>query len=336
MNQMMIGIICCLVAINASSEELITSSDTSTPLGFASVRAGTTGGGDSDPKIATNFHELKSHLGSKSPKVIFIDGVIKTTDESGYPVEIPSNTTIIGKNRQSTIYGGIAIKNSQNVIIRNLNIHGTWPNPGPDDTIAVRNSESIWLNHLNVWDAGDGLLDITRESSYVTVSWCKFWYTDSKHSHRFCALIGSGGGDKPEDWGKLKVTYHHNWFADLVDQRMPRIVYGQAHIFNNYYTSKGNSYCVGVGSYGSALIEGNYFDGVKSPHRFMYDVYYHITAQGNAYMNTTGSRDKGMGGKRIVTGQNFEVKPLTNLPYQYTLDPADDVPRILKALTGPQ
>ena len=36
---------------------------------------------------------------------------------------------------------------------------------------------------------------------------------------------------------------------------MPRIMYGEVHVYNNYYTSQGNNYCVGVGSYASAIIE---------------------------------------------------------------------------------
>ena len=47
---------------------------------------------------------------------------------------------------------------------------------------------------------------------------------------------------------------------------------GQAHIYNNYYTASGDLYCVGVGSYASALIENNYFKGVKNPLVFMYNI----------------------------------------------------------------
>ena len=74
----------------------------------------------------------------------------------------------------------------------------------------------------------NGNLDITNRSSYVTVSYVKFWYTDKNHPHRLNALIGSGAADHPEDFGHLKVTYHHNWFSTLVNERMPRVMYGNA------------------------------------------------------------------------------------------------------------
>ncbi len=315
---------------------VLSRSDTDEPIGFATVAGKTTGGGTAEPTTVTTFAGLKAAAQDKFPRVILVSGTIKTTYESGWPLDIGSSKTLIGVDKHATIYGGIAIKDATNVIVRNLNIHGTWPEPGPGDTVAVQNSHHVWLNHLNIWNAGDGNLDITRESSYVTVSWCKFWYTDERHDHRFNGLIGSGGGDHPEDWEKLKVTYHHNWFAERVDQRMPRLMYGQAHIFNNYYTSKGNSYCAGVGSYGMALIENNYFKDVEDPHQFMYDVYCDITARGNVYDNTKGRKDSGRGGTRAVAGQDFNVVPFDEAPYEYPLNKAEDIPTVVSRLAGPQ
>lgn len=306
------------------------------PSGFAMVDGATTGGGDSPPTEVRTLAELKAAVSDPAPRVVVVFGTIKTTDGDGYPLQIESDKTIVGADRHATIYGGVAVRNANNVILRNLNIHGTWPDSGPDDTIAVRNSHHVWLDHLNVWNATDGLLDVTNESSYVTVSWCKFWYTDDAHDHRLCALIGSGGGDHPEDWERLQVTYHHNWFADLVDQRMPRLVYGRAHLFNNYYTATGNSYCIGVGSYGAALIENNYFQEVKNPHQFMYDVYCDITARGNVYENTTGKQDAGRGGVRSVAGQEFSVVSFDEAPYDYAIDDAVDVPDVVSRGAGPQ
>lgn len=328
----------CLLSAAGSvgGADLAPPADSDTPIGFAMVNGTTTGGGNAKPTQVTTLAELKAAVQDDAPRVIHVSGTIKTTDESGWPLDIKSNKTIVGVDKHATIYGGIAIKSATNVIVRNLNIHGTWPESGPGDTVAVRNSHHVWLNHLNIWNAGDGNLDITKESNCVTVSWCKFWYTDESHDHRLNGLIGSGGGDHPEDWGKLKVTYHHNWFAGLVDQRMPRLMYGQAHVFNNYYASKGNSYCVGVGSYGMALIENNYFKDVKNPHQFMYDVYCHITARGNVYDNTQGKKDSGRGGTRAVAGQDFEVVPFDEAPYDHPLNRAEDIPATVSRLAGPQ
>lgn len=307
-------------------------------MGFATVNGTTTGGGDAPPTTVKTYAELKTAVSDDLPRVIVVSGTIKTTDGGGYGLPIGSNKTLQGADKGATIYGGIAITGVNNVIVRNLNIHGIYPNPGPDDAIAVKDgSHHVWLDHLNVWDSGDGSLDITKQANYVTVSWCKFWYTDKKHPHRLCSLIGSGGGDHPEDWDHLKVTFHHNWFAELVDQRMPRLVYGQAHIFNDYYTSSGNSYCIGVGSYGSALIENNYFQNVNDPITFLYDVHCEIVSRGNFFdKQTTGRKDNGHGGSRDAGGQDFAVAPFTTPPYEYSMDKAEDVPSIVTQCAGPQ
>lgn len=309
-------------------------------VGFATQNGGTTGGGNATPTTVTTCAELKAAAADKNPRVILISGTIKTADcNGGYGLPIASNKTVQGIDKNATVYGGLYVNGGvKNVIIRNLNCHGIYPNAGADDAVHVQGATNVWLDHLNIWDATDGNLDITGEADYVTVSWCKFWYTDANHPHRLNALIGSGGGDHPEDWGKLHVTYHHNWFADLVNERMPRLMYGHAHVYNDYYTSKGNGYCIGFGSYGSVLVENNYFKGVNNPISFMYDVYAWIVQRGNTFDGTTGTgKDlNGKQGSRAVTGQDFAVAAFDKAPYAYTLSATADVPNLVSKYAGPQ
>jgi pectate lyase len=306
--------------------------------GFANVGTAITGGGTATATTVTTCAQLLAAAADKNPRVIKISGTITTSDcNGGYGLPISSNKTIIGVDKKAEVRGGLYMNSGvTNIIIRNLNCHGIYPNSGADDALHVQGATHIWLDHLNIWDATDGNLDITEMADYVTVSWCKFWYTYPDHPHRLCALIGSGGGDHPDDWGKLHVTYHHNWFSTLVNERMPRLMYGTAHVYNDYYTSTGNLYCIGVGSYGQALIENNYFKGVNSPHLFMYDVYAWITARNNVYDNTTGNKDVGYLGSRKVSGQDFSPVELKTAPYTYTLDKAADVPNLVGTYAGPQ
>ena len=115
-----------------------------------------------------------------------------------------------------------------------------------DDAVEVRGSHHVWFDHVDVSDGSDGNLDITQGSDYVTVSFSKFWYSGTGREHRFSNLIGSADNN-PIDEGKLKVTWHHNWWAENADQRMPRTRYGLIHVFNNLYTSSNNSYCANAG-----------------------------------------------------------------------------------------
>ena len=97
----------------------------------------------------------------------------------------------------------------------------------------------------------------------MTVSWCKFHYTRN-NGHNFVNLIGSSD-TATEDRGKLHVTFHHNWWGNLCIERMPRVRFGQVHVYNNYYSATGNNYAVRAALESQNLVENNYFDGTADP-----------------------------------------------------------------------
>jgi pectate lyase len=101
----------------------------------------------------------------------------------------------------------------------------------------------------------DGLLDVTNESDFVTVSWNQF------ATHDKTMLIGNSDS-APEDREHLRVTIHHNFF-DGTGQRTPRVRYGKVHVYNNVYradrdTNYRSSWGAGVES--QIYAENNYFD----------------------------------------------------------------------------
>ena len=312
--------------------------------GYASLNGGTTGGKGGDTVTVSTYAAFKSAVQAKEAKVVVVKGTIRTTDGDGYGLKIASNKTIMGKDSSATIYGGISISGVKNVIVYNININGTYPNPGPSDGIDISNgTTNVWIHHVNIWNAEDGNLDIKGQANYITVSYVKFWYTDKNHPHRLNGLIGSGAANHPEDFGYLKVTYHHCWFSTLVNERMPRVMYGIAHVYNNYYNAPGNLYCVGVGSYASAYIENNYFKDVNNPIHFMYNIYAYILQKNNVFDNTTGTKDGTASGvilgERYITTDPYTLKKdpekITSLPYKYTLDNAKDIPTIVPRDAGP-
>lgn len=302
--------------------------------GWASVPAegldGVTGGGDAAPQVVTTLEELTRLAGDDIPRVIVISGKIST---NAFGLSVGSNKTIVGIDEKAKISGGFRIANESNIIINNLNIQGTWPYYGVADCVEIKNSHHIWLNHLSIWNSTDGNIDITMGSDYVTVSWCKLWYTNSakkSHPHRLSCLVGSGTGHDDTDMDKLRVTYHHNWFADALNERMPRVMYGRAHIYNNYYSCEDNNYCIGADCYASILVENNSFDHVNNPHQFCYDTGFPagIVARGNQYTAVSGKRE---------TGQHSDVSEVVlfeRAPYDYWLNDAADVADIVKGYTG--
>jgi pectate lyase len=63
------------------------------------------------------------------------------------------------------------------------------------------------------------------------------------------------------DPGKLNVTVHHNLFANTL-QRLPRVRFGQVHVYNNFYVIPDPArfvYALGVGVRSKIFAESNVF-----------------------------------------------------------------------------
>jgi pectate lyase len=308
----------------------------------------TTGGGNAPLQVVTNLAALQAAVAGTNAAVIGVRGNMAPGD-----VRIGSNKTIVGLCG-AQIHGHVEINGSINVIVRNIEIVGFSPgncaldpgfdaavgcSSGDDAAIIQRDSHHVWFDHCIVRDGTDGNLDISNGADFVTISFTKFMYTprtddvgsDSTGAagHRYSNLVG--GTDEPDDFddaNSLNVTWHHNWWADNVVERQPRIRFGQNHLYNNYYNSQTANYCVRAGIESNILLEGNYFDGVDDPHEFNSaddQGTANITAgNSNIYDSTTSDQATGGGGQ-----------PFTDPPYDYVLDDAAGIPATLTdAATG--
>ena len=297
------------------------------PVGWASVSGlgvdTTTGGGDVAATIVTTLGELESAVGDTASAVVRIEGTIEGN------VSIGSNKTLEGAPG-ATFRGSLSLNGSVNIILRNLTIVGYNCSDNSDcgsgrDAITMINSaHHIWIDHCDISDGSDGNLDITRASDFVTVSWTRFSYSGRRSGgHQLSNLVGASDSHTDDD-GHLSITWHHNWWADNIQERMPRVRFGRNHLFNNLYTSAGNNYCVGLGVSGDVLLENNVFDGVDDPiNSTSYsDGNSVVESRGNLYIDTTGSNaDLGSG---VFTP-----------PYPYTLDDATAVDALVRAGAGP-
>ncbi|UCH14831.1 MAG: right-handed parallel beta-helix repeat-containing protein [Bacteroidales bacterium] len=275
---------------------------------------GTTGGGNGSVVRVTSKADLEYYAKTTEPYVILVEG---SFSGSGM-VEVESNKSIIGVGSGATFNGfGIDVSGKKNIIIRNLTIKN-----GSPDAIAIRNTHHVWVDHCDLSASGDGLLDFTRGSDYLTVSWTKF------HDHDKVALVNSGT-QHFEDVNKNKVTYHHNWFDNTV-QRNPRVGYGMGHIFNNYYSDV-TSYCVGYHTGASVLVENNYFYKSGNPLNQMYSsvstsaYFANAKEAGNIFDNTSGN----------TTGTGVSFDPEFYYFYRFALDSAKDIPALTQSYSGP-
>ncbi|MFZ2990979.1 pectinesterase family protein, partial [Ideonella sp.] len=198
-------------------------------------------------------------------------------------LRVPSDTTLIGMGRDARLVnGGLLLEGVRNVIVRNLhfsdaydhfpawdpsdNGHGEWN--ADFDNLSLRGASHVWIDHCSFDDGTrpdaanrialgqrmqhhDGLLDITKGATFVTVSWNHF------RQHDKTALVG-GSDSATTDDGKLKVSFHHNLWEDT-RERSPRVRHGQVHAYNNLYLVKRSdfSYSLGVGLQSRLISENN-------------------------------------------------------------------------------
>jgi len=305
------------------------------PTGWASVEdlglTGTTGGEGGEVVEVSTTADFLAAIAGTEPRIIQVSGVVGPDR-----FEIGSNKTVEGLPG-AEIHGAVRIDEVSNVIVRNLKIVGNdcadfeeMEGGAPDcssgaDAFTIRGgAHHVWVDHCDISDGSDGNLDVTDQADYVTISWTKFSYSRERPGgHHFSNLIG-GSDNATGDAGHLRVTFHHDWWADLARERMPRVRYGQVHIFNSLYTSSGNNYCVGVCYYATAPTENNVFINVADPiNTTDYSNSSSVAAsRGNLYVGTTGMMgDLGAG---VFTP-----------PYGYALDGTQGLETAIRNGAGP-
>ncbi|GAA2708782.1 pectate lyase family protein [Actinoplanes palleronii] len=199
-------------------------------------------------------------------------------------LKVPSNTTIVGLANARLIGLNLLVSTADNVIIRNLRLEdaadcfplwdptdgaaGNWNSAY--DLITLTGGTHVWADHNtfsdgNNVDSGqpeyfgrpyqvhDGALDVIRASDLVTISYNVF------QEHDKTMLIGSTN-TVGADVGKLRVTVHHNKFAN-VGQRAPRVRFGQVDVYDNYYYATDEDtyqYSWGAGVYSAIYAENNF------------------------------------------------------------------------------
>ncbi|HEX5218296.1 MAG TPA: immunoglobulin domain-containing protein [Verrucomicrobiae bacterium] len=304
------------------------------PDGYATLNGGTTGGAAGPTVVVDNFAAFNHYVGTNVPYTIHVSGTI---DLGSSNVRVRDNKTIIGLGTNATLIGDLKVFRNNNVIIRNL----TFTNPngvGDSDGLTLQECLNVWVDHCTFVDCDDGTLDISHGADWITVSWCHFYYTNPANDHRFSNLVGHSDSNAGEDAGKLHVTFHHNWWGQLVHERMPRVRFGRVHVFNNYYNSPGNNNCIRAAIASEILVENNYFDSVKN----VWELYRttgldgKVFAANNIQVNTTwaaGSDSSSIQipGTDVLSAESNGLNPP---PYAYALDAANLVPGLVTNAAG--
>ena len=200
--------------------------------GFASVNAlgqnGTYGGRDGKTVTVKTLADLEKYATAAEPYVIVVAATI-TMDPVGKEIKVASDKTIVGSGTSGHLVGGGFFLGSgvHNVIIRNLTIRdayqGVWNDKEHDfDAIQMDGAHHVWIDHNDLRHMADGLIDVRKDSTYVTVSWNKL-SNDNK-------AFGIGWTENVV----TDITIHHNWIRETEQRNPSTDNAAHAHLYNNF------------------------------------------------------------------------------------------------------
>ncbi|GGS08302.1 hypothetical protein GCM10010269_54340 [Streptomyces humidus] len=295
--------------------------------GFASVDAlgqnGTYGGRDGRTVTVRTLADLEKYATAAEPYVIVVASTI-TMDPVGKEIKVRSDKTIVGSGTAGQIVGGgfFLGQGVHNVIIRNLTIRdayqGVWNDKEHDfDGIQMDGAHHVWIDHNDIRNMADGLIDSRKDTTYLTVSWNKL-SQDNK-------AFGIGWTDNVT----ADLTIHHNWIRETEQRNPSTDNVAHAHLYNNFLEDvAGTSIKSSYGDYArgrtNMVLENSCFQGMTNP--VIRDATATLVQRGNVFSGTSGRNESG------GTGAAWDPRTY----YAYALDKAADVPALLKSGAGPR
>lgn len=266
--------------------------------------------------------------GCRSKKPLWIVFEVSGTIHLSSYLSVSSYKTIDGRGQRIKLTGkGLRLKECEHVIICNLEFEG---GRGPDvDAIQIKpNSKNIWIDRCSLHDYEDGLIDITRESTDITVSRCLF----SRHDKTM--LIGadpSHVGDRC-----VRVTIHHCFF-DGTRQRHPRVRFAKVHLYNNY-TRNWGIYAVCASVESQIYSQCNIYEAGQKKVAFKYLTEKAadkeeattgcIRSDGDLFVSGT------QGGLMTEGAESMMFHPTEHYPTWTVEPPTDDLKQVLQHCTG--
>lgn len=168
---------------------------------------------------------LRDAVGRVEPLWIVFDSpgdIVLSSD-----VTVQSDKTIDGRGQSVTLRAfGLLIEGpASNVIVENLSFVGGGSTSVIGDAIHIADGATrVWIDHTTMSSYHDGLIDVTRAATDITVSWSHFF------NHDLVMLLGASIEDTADV--NIRVTLHHN-FWDGIGNYAPRLRFGRVHLFNN-------------------------------------------------------------------------------------------------------
>lgn len=260
----------------SSSAGSLSKYDLNAPVGWGTVGGSITGSANKNAVTVTTASELVKAMSGTDAKTIYVKGTLVFSGQMevqnaanktvyGLPGSVLSNPVHTGSVDKTGI---LMIKNSRNIILRNLTFKGAGAyDIDGKDNLTVQNCQYLWVDHCDFQDGVDGNFDCNNGSNNISVTWCRFrylikpWAGGSGGSNKHCFSDLWGGSDKNinKDGGKLNTTFANCWWDEGCIERMPRVRFGKIHIVNCLYSSSVASYCVGAAYRSNIYVENTAF-----------------------------------------------------------------------------
>ncbi|KAJ6978575.1 probable pectate lyase 16 [Populus alba] len=245
-----------------------------------------------------------------------------------------SYKTIDGRGAKVEIAYGpcITIQGVSHVIIHGISIHDCKPGKsgrvisspthvgkrgGSDgDAIAIFASSNVWIDHCYLARCTDGLIDVIRASTSITISNNYF------SQHDKVMLLGHNDGYTADK--VMKVTIAFNRFGSGLIERMPRVRFGYAHVANNRY-DEWQMYAIGGSANPTIFSEGNYFIARNGNSK---QVTKREAKNGWTNWKWRSSKDVFMNGAYFVQSGYGSCAPLYSKTQSFTVAPGSLVPAL--------
>jgi pectinesterase len=278
---------------------------------------GTTGGAGGRTVIASDAGALSAYAAMPEPLTILVDGPLRI-EPFGSMIKVAGDKTIAGVGPDAALVGGgLFLDRVENVIVRNLTfrdsyVPGDWDGKAADndnDGIRMDTSSHVWIDHNEFARLGDGLVDVRKDSTAVTLSWNVF------RDHNKAVGVG---------WTSNVVTtltMHHNWFSNTYQRNASIDNVAAGHLYNNYLEGQAQYGTMSRGASQLVVEHSVYAHGEDA-----------IVAKDPASrVDSRANRFESIRGRKDDTGPTFD--PATY--YAYTADRTDDVVEIVTVSAGP-
>ena len=292
------------------------------PTGFAGVPteeapSGAIGGQGGTVLVVREASALAEAVLREGPTVVLVEGTL-TIDPFGTNLKVSSDTSILGVGRGAEIVGGgFHLDEVANVVIRNLTfrdsyVPGDWDGKDDDndnDGVRVDTSHHVWIDHCEFARLGDGLVDVRKNATNVTISWCIF------RDHN--KTIGVG-------WTEdvlTEITLHHNWSSNTYQRNASIDNVAAGHVYSCLFQGQGQYGTMSRGASQLVVESCIYEDGEDA-----------IVAKDPASrVHSRDNRFTAIRGRKDDTGPTFEPSD----HYPYTAEPLDDLAGIVTRNAGP-